>query len=63
MRVNAKMRTGKLHKYPNLRAILPFATETRLVQASENDGLIFVQIASGFAAMVQRKGFAMVALK
>jgi hypothetical protein len=34
-----------------------------LVPASENEGLIFVQAASGFAAMVHRKGFAMVALK
>ena len=34
-----------------------------LVQASENEGLIFVQAASGFAVKVHRKGFAMVALK
>jgi hypothetical protein len=34
-----------------------------LVQLSENEGLIFAQAASGFAAMVHRKGFAIVALK
>jgi len=35
----------------------------RLVHASENEGLIFGQAASGFAFMVHRNGFAMVALK
>jgi len=34
-----------------------------LVHASENEGLIFVQATRGFAVMVHRKGFAMVALK
>jgi nucleoside-diphosphate-sugar epimerase len=34
-----------------------------LVLTSENEGLIFGHAVSGFAVMVHRKGFAMVALK
>jgi hypothetical protein len=34
-----------------------------LVQPSESEGLILAQPARGFAAMVQRKGLAMVLLK
>ena len=34
-----------------------------LVLPSENEGLILAQAVRGFASMVQRKGFAMVALK
>ena len=52
-----------------IAAAIDFAAATAkcrpwtLVQPSENEGLILAQAVRGFASIVQRKGFAMVALK
>ncbi len=57
----AKAAVAVIHGFSNWS--LGKAPFRKLVQLSENEGLIFVQATSGFAVMVHRNGFAMVALK
>jgi hypothetical protein len=46
-----------------MQEIADWLEKLGLVDASESEGLIFVQAVSGFSFMVHRNGFAMVALK